>query len=158
MKNFLALILFIGGLAGWYFYDQFQKMKTQLVETRKNINAYDETLTSRREEYQSIVAALELQKKVEFRKAEINALRAKAEEARIAVQNMRGEHAAIIREIRGRFVGQLVSEFILADGRKLTNVRISKVDETGVALTSPSGVTKLRPAELSPEFKAKFYY
>lgn len=158
MKNFLALILFAGGLAGWYFYDQFQKMKTQLADMRKNIEAYDSTLSSRRDEFQSIVAALELQKKVEFRKAEIVALRAKAEQSRQGLQGLRREHTAIIREIRGRFVGQFVPEFVLADGRKLNQVRITKVDETGVALTSPSGVTKLRPSELSPELKAKFHF
>ena len=39
MKNLFALLLFAAGLAGWYFYDQLEKMKGDLADARRNIVA-----------------------------------------------------------------------------------------------------------------------
>lgn len=158
MKNLLALILFAGGLAGWYFYNQYQKMQKELANARKNLEAYESTLAERQTEFQTLVAALEMKKKVEFRKAEIAAMKTKADQARAETQNLRREHAAAVAEIRKKFIGQVFPELVLANGRKLVNVRVTKVDETGVAVTSASGVTKLRPVELSPEMRSMFYF
>ncbi len=158
MKNLIALILFASGLAGWYFYDQLEKMKEDLEDSRRNIAAYEKTLEARRTEFQTLVGALELQKKTEFRKAEIAAMKGKAAEARVESQKVRGEQKQIIVSLRQRLVGQVLPELVLADGRKLFNVRISKLDDTGLAVTSTSGVTKLRPAELSADLRRRLYF
>ncbi|HCN30866.1 MAG TPA: hypothetical protein DIT64_19530 [Verrucomicrobiales bacterium] len=158
MKNLLALIIFASAVAGWYFYDQFKKMKAGLDEAVKNIEAYEGTVAGRRAEMQAIIGALELQKKVEFRKAEVAALKTKADQARAETVNLGREKVAAVTEARQKQVGRVFTEFVLADGRKLLNVRVTKVDNTGVAVTSASGVTKLRPSELTPEMRALFFY
>ncbi len=158
MKNLFALLLFAAGLAGWYFHDQLEKMKGDLADARRNIAAYEKTLEARRTEFQTLVGALELQKKVEFRKAEILAMKGKADQARADAQSVRQERAQVVSSLRQRLIGQVVPELVLADGRKLFNVRISKVDETGLAVTSTSGVTKLRPAELSADLRRRLYF
>ena len=158
MKNLVALILFAAGLAGWYFYDQLEKMKTDLADARRNIAAYEKTLEARRTEFQTLVGALELQKKVEFRKAEITAMKGKAEQARADSREVRQERADAVARLRQRLVGQVLPELVLADGRKLFNVRISKVDDTGLAVTSASGVTKLRPVELSADLRQRLHF
>lgn len=158
MKNLFALLLFAAGLAGWYFYDQLEKMKGDLADARRNIAAYEKTLEERRTEFQTLVGALELQKKVEFRKAEILAMKGKAEQARADAQAVRQERTQVVGRLRQRLIGQVLPELVLADGRKLFNVRISKVDDTGLAVTSSSGVTKLRPAELSVDLRRRLYF
>lgn len=158
MKNLFALLLFAAGLAGWYFYDQLEKMKGDLADARRNIAAYEKTLEARRTEFQTLVGALELQKKVEFRKAEILAMKGKAEQARADAQGVRQERAQVVSSLRQRLIGQVLPELVLADGRKLFNVRISKVDDTGLAVTSTSGVTKLRPAELSADLRRRLHF
>lgn len=158
MKNLFALLLFAAGLAGWYFYDQLEKMKGDLADARRNIAAYEKTLEGRRTEFQTLVGALELQKKVEFRKAEILAMKGKAEQARSDSQALRQERAQVVGRLRERLIGQVLPELVLADGRKLFNIRISKVDDTGLAVTSTSGVTKLRPAELSADMRRRLYF
>lgn len=158
MKNLFALLLFAAGLAGWYFYDQLEKMKGDLTDARRNIAAYEKTLEARRTEFQTLVGALELQKKVEFRKAEILAMKGKADQARADAQAVRQERTQVVGRLRQRLIGQVLPELVLADGRKLFNVRISKVDDTGLAVTSTSGVTKLRPAELSADLRRRLYF
>ncbi len=158
MKNLVALIFFAAGLAGWYCYDQLEKMKTDLADARRNIAAYEKTLEARRTEFQTLVGALELQKKVEFRKAEITAMKGKAEQARADSREVRQERADAVARLRQRLVGQVLPELVLADGRKLFNVRISKVDDTGLAVTSASGVTKLRPVELSADLRQRLHF
>lgn len=158
MKNLVALILFAAGLAGWYSYDQLEKMKGDLADARSNIAAYEKTLEARRVEFQTLVGALELQKKVEFRRAEILAMKGKAEQARTESKAVRQEQTEVVHQLRQRLIGQVLPELVLADGRKLFNVRISKVDDTGLAVTSVSGVTKLRPAELSADLRRRLYF
>jgi hypothetical protein len=158
MKNLFALLLFAAGLAGWYFYDQLEKMKGDLADARRNIEAYEKTLEARRTEFQTLVGALELQKKVEFRKAEILAMKGKADQARTEAQAVLQERSQVVSTLRQRLIGQMLPELVLADGRKLFNVRISKVDDTGLAVTSTSGVTKLRPAELSVDLRRRLHF
>jgi hypothetical protein len=158
MKNLVALILFAAGLAGWYFYDQMQKMRGDLEDSRRNIATYEKTVEARRVEFQVLTGALELQKKVEFRKAEISAMKAKSEQAAADSRVLRQERTAVVAQLRQRVVGQLLPELVLADGRKLFNVRITKVDDTGLAVTSASGVTKLRPVELSAEMRERLHF
>lgn len=158
MKNLFAFLLFAAGLAGWYFYDQLEKMKGDLADARRNIAAYEKTLETRRTEFQTLVGALELQKKVEFRKAEILAMKGKAEQARADAQAVRQERSEVVSRLRQRLIGQMLPELVLADGRKLFNVRISKVDDTGLAVTSTSGVTKLRPVELSADLRRRLHF
>jgi hypothetical protein len=157
MKNLFALLVFASGLAGWYFYDQLEKLKEDLADAQRNIAAYEKTLEARRTEFQVLVGALELQKKVEFRKAEILAMKGKAEQARGDARGMQQERADVVGRLRQRWVGVLLPELVLADGRKLFNVRVSKIDESGLAVTSASGVTKLRPAELSADLRRRLY-
>jgi hypothetical protein len=158
MKNLFALLLFAAGLAGWYFYDQLEKMKEDLADASRNIAEYEKSLEARRQEFQTLVSTLELQKKVEFRKAEILAMQGKTEEARAESGKVRQERVQHLTRLRQRMIGEVLPELVLADGRKLFNVRISKIDDTGLAVTSASGVTKLRPAELSADLRRRMYF
>jgi hypothetical protein len=158
MKNLFALLLFAAGLAGWYFYDQLEKMKEDLADASRNIAEYEKSLEARRLEFQTLVSTLELQKKVEFRKAEILAMQGKTEEARAESGKVRQERVQHLTRLRQRMIGEVLPELVLADGRKLFNVRISKIDDTGLAVTSASGVTKLRPAELSADLRRRMYF
>ena len=95
---------------------------------------------------------------MEFRKAEILAMKGKADQARTEAQAVLQERSQVVSTLRQRLIGQMLPELVLADGRKLFNVRISKVDDTGLAVTSTSGVTKLRPAELSVDLRRRLHF
>lgn len=152
MKNFLALLVFAGGFGGWFLHHQKQETSDSLAAARTQFAEYDKVASTRRAEYQSMKSAIAVKNKATEKQAELNGLKAKLKTLRDAQEAAARDRQQTVAAIRQTYVGKTVA-LRLTTGRDLGQVRIMKVDETGVAVATPSGVVKVAPHELPQEVK-----
>lgn len=152
MKNFIALLLFAGGFGAWYLYHQKQETTDGLEQARVQLAEHEKVAAAKRVENQAVTAMMAIQKQVTDKKAELNALRTK-------LNTLKEDRAAVAKErqqallgIRQSFVGTTVP-LKLVSGRDLGQVRIMKVEDTGVSVATSLGVQKVPPTELPTELK-----
>lgn len=158
MKNFLALLIFVGAAAAWYFYHQYSEAKTVNTGYEKTLALHEQSVAARKAELQSYAQLLELQNQIKGKQAEIAAIAAKEADVRKRLAAVGAEKQAVISRARQSFVGQTWPELVLADGRKLQNVKVLKVEDSGLSLITPTGVQKITAADLPPEMRQKLHY
>lgn len=158
MKNFLALLIFVGGAAAWYFYHQYSEAKTMNTGYEKNLALHEQSVAARKAEMQAYAQFLDLRNQIKAKQAEISAVTAKEAGLRKRLAAVAEEKRAVIARVRQSFVGQTWPELALADGRKLQNVKVMKVEDGGLSLISTTGVQKFTAAELTPEVRRKLHY
>lgn len=158
MKNLLVLLLLGGGLTAWFFYQEHGQKRAELADLQKNVTANEASVAGRRAELDAIVKALDLRKKVEARQAEIQAIDAKRTQLQEKIARASAQRAKIVTDMRQTVVGALIPELTLTDGRKLTQVRVTKADDSGLSVTLPSGVQKLKPEELPDDLRQQLHY
>jgi len=157
MKNFLALLLFAGGFAAWYLYNQNKEAKEGLESAQLQLADLEKNIASRRAEYQAASGAMAIKAKITGKKTELADLNKKLK-ATHAIQNTTiKEKQATLAAIRQKFIGQTIP-MALASGRDLGQVRIIKMDEAGLSVATTSGVVKVLPNELPPALRAQFLY
>ena len=158
MKNFIALLIFVGafGYAGWHFYTKDATSRIQSVSTQ--LAPLEQIVAQKRAELAAVNAALETQKQAAATRvalAFINARQKLLNEEKIALLRQRQQFTSSSRE---SLVGVVLTELTLADGRKLNQARVMKVDDSGVSFALPSGVLRVSPRELTPELRDYFRY
>ncbi len=158
MKNLLVLLLFAGGFYGWYAYHKNEQMKVDVEEARKNLEVFEQRVMTRRSEFQAIITALDQQKQAAAKTEEIKAIKAKEALQEDELRSLEREKGQIISRLRQAWVGTVIPELALVDGRKLVQVRVSKSDESGLSVTSTSGVVKILPKDLPEEWRKKLHY
>lgn len=157
MKNFLALLVFAGGFAGWYLYHQKQETAEGLAAAQLQLANYEKAAVTRRAEFQALSGTATISKKVADKQAELNQLRGKLNALREAQNSVARDRQQTLAAIRQTYVGKTIP-MTLASGRNLGPVRIMKADETGVSVATPSGVQKVPPHELPQEVKQMLNY
>lgn len=158
MKNFLALLIFAGGGAAWYSYHQYSEAKAVTKGYEKNLALHEQSVSARTAELQAYAQFLELQKLIQGKQAEIAAMSAKDASLQKRLAQVREEKMAVIAKARQAYVGQTWPELVLADGRRLQNVKVMKVEDGGLSVITTTGVQKITAAELPPEMRQKLHY
>ena len=158
MKNFFALLIFAAVMAGgaWYFYTK--NTNQFLTGVGDQVEQLEKRVASRRAEAALTTAALEAKAKAE---ASRKALAILVEQQRsLADQEvaLKREKEKMTTAARQSLVGTVLDTVTLPDGRKLDQARVMKVDDTGVTLTTPSGVVRVLPHEFTPELRQYFGY
>jgi hypothetical protein len=153
MKNFLALLVFAGGFAGWYLYHQKQEVEESLASTE----IHEKEAAIKRAEFQSLNGVMAIRKKAAEKQAELTQLRNQLKTLRDAKDAVARERQQTLAAIRQTFAGKTIP-LKLTTGRDLGQVRIMKADDTGVTVALPSGVQKVPPQELPQDLKQALNY
>lgn len=157
MKNFLALLLFAGGFAAWYLYNQHNEAKEGIESAQLQLADLEKNITGRRAEFQAASSVIAIKGKIASKKTELADLNKKLQDTHAAQNNTMKEKQATLAAIRQKFIGQTMP-MALASGRDLGQVRIIKIDEAGLSVATTSGVVKILPNELTQALRAQFLY
>lgn len=158
MKNFFLFLLFAGGLSAWYLYYQQGKAAAELTELSKNLALYEQSVQQRRVEFQALTKAVELQKKIQLKQGEIATVQERERGLKEVLAGLVKKRAAVILSARQAYVGRVLPELTLTNGKKLAQVKILKADDSGLSVSLPSGIQKILPSELPPEMCQNLHY
>lgn len=157
MKNFIALLIFAGGFAGWFLYNEKNETADSLQQARQQLSDMDKSIAERRTEFQRYSTVATLQKQVASKQAELKSLNDK-------LQSLGNQTSAVIKEqqeqrgvLRQAQVGKTIN-LTLVTGRALGQVRILKIEDTGISVANATGIVKVLPSELPPEIKQMFLF
>ena len=150
MKNFLALLVFAGLLSGWYLFNQHKETAERLSEAQRQYDEIGQIASVRRSEFQGINSAITIKNKAAEKQKELNDLRIKLKTLEDSQQVMFQKRFETLHALRQTHVGKTIA-LKLNSGRDLGQVRLMKIDDSGVAVATPSGVVKVAPNELPPE-------
>lgn len=157
MKNFLTLILFAGGFAAWYFYNQKQESNEGLAAARSQIADLEKVAVIKRGEFKAAEGAMAIRAKITARKDEIKTLQTKLQTLNDSRRAVEADKLALLTAIRQKFIGRTI-QLVLAGGRNLGQVRIMKMEDAAVTVATTSGVVKVLPNELPPDLRGQFLY
>jgi hypothetical protein len=157
MKNFLALILFAGGFAAWYFYNQKKESNEGLEAAQSQVADLEKAAVIKRSEFQAAESAMAIRAKVTARKDEIKTLQNKLQALIDSRRSIEADKLALLTAIRQKFIGSTIP-LVLAGGRNLGQVRIMKMEDAAITVATTSGVVKVLPNELPPELRGQFLY
>lgn len=104
----------------------------------------------RRSEFQGINSAITIKNKAAEKQKELNDLRIKLKTLEDSQQVMFQKRFETLHALRQTHIGKTIA-LKLNSGRDLGQVRLMKIDDSGVAVATPSGVVKVAPNELPPE-------
>lgn len=157
MKNFLALLLFLGGFAAWYFHHEKTETLGGIESAQAQLADLEKNTATKRAEYQAAVGMMNIKAKVDAKKVELAELQKKLQALQQQQITTDRDKQNTLIAIRQKFIGQTLP-IVLAGGRDLGNARIIKIDDTGLSVATTSGVVKIAPSELTNEQKALFHY
>jgi hypothetical protein len=158
MKNFLALVVFVLGIGAWFWYSTTKETREALREGREQLAGHEQLVAARELEFNTIVNALDLRGKVAAKQKELADIRTKQQalDKQIAALLLQKRRQVTVN--RQVMVGTVLTNLTLNDGRKFPEARISKIDDISVSFTTPSGVIKVKPTDLSPEVREILQY
>lgn len=157
MKNFLIFLLFLGGYAAWFFYDQKKDLQEGLESAQVQYDQLEKSVSGRRAEYQAAKKVVTIKQRLNEQKAVQADLQKKLQAVQLAQNNQVKERQNTLAAIRQRFVGQTLP-IVLASGRDLGQVRIMSMNEGGLSVATTSGIVKILPNELPPAMQTQFFY
>ena len=157
MKNFLIFLLFVGGYAAWFFYDQKKDIQEGLESAQVQYDQLEKSVSGRRAEYQAAKKVVTIKQRLAEQKALQADLQKKLQAVQLAQNNQVKERQNTLAAIRQRFVGQTLP-IVLASGRDLGQVRIMSMNEGGLSVATTSGIVKILPNELPPAMQTQFFY
>ncbi len=157
MNNFLALLVFAGGFAAWYFYSQKKQSNEGIEAAQLQIADLEKVAVIKRGEFKAAESAMAIRAKITARKEEIKALQTKLQSLSTSKQAVDTEKLALLTAIRQKFIGRTLP-MVLASGRNLGQVRIMKMEDAAVTVATTSGVVKVLPNELPLDLRGQFLY
>lgn len=157
MKNFLILLLFVGGYTAWYMYDQKKNILEGLESAQVQYDQLEKSVSGRRAEYQAAKKVVTIKQRLAEQKAGLAGLQKKLQAVQLAQNNQVKERQNTLAAIRQRFVGQTLP-VVLASGRDLGQVRIMSMNEGGLSVATTSGIVKILPNDLPQALQVQFFY
>ncbi|HYF37223.1 MAG TPA: hypothetical protein VD994_18120 [Prosthecobacter sp.] len=156
MKNFLAILLFLGGFGywGWHYYTQ--KTTARIQDISAQLPPLEQLVAQKRAELAAVTNAVEVQKKAAATREALNVLTARQKLLNDEKTALLRQRQTLTSTSRQSLIGVVLTDLTLADGRKLNQARVMKVDDTGVSFAVPSGVLRVTPRELTPELRDYF--
>ncbi len=157
MKNFIALLIFAGGFTGWYLHHEKNETTDSLQQARQQLGDIEKSITDRRIEFQRYSTVGTLHKQVTNKQEELKNLNDKLKslgDQKSALLKEQSQQRALLRQTQ---VGKTL-HLTLTTGRALGQVRVLKVDDTGLSVANANGIIKVLPSELPPEIKQMFLF
>lgn len=157
MKNFIALLIFAGGFTGWYLHHEKNETADRLQEAQQQLGEIEKSIIDRRSEFQRYSTVSTLQKQVATRQQELKILNDKLThlgDQKSAILQEQAQQRSVLRQVQ---VGKTL-QLTLVTGRALGQVRVLKVDDTGLSVANANGIVKVLPSELPPEIKQMFLF
>lgn len=158
MKNFLAVLIFAACGIGWFFYHEHTSAQKAIAELEVNLPHLEQTTALKRLESQAYERISQTSQNIRTKQAEIDAVRARESALQAEIISLRKDREKIIAQARSKYAGQVLPQLILQDGRQLTQVKIIRIDESGLSVAVPSGVQKIASSELPLELKKALFY
>lgn len=152
MKNFFALLLFIAGMSGWYLYHQHTEALAGLAAAEHQLDELDKSTAVRRAEFKAASAVMTIKAKIQEKKAELKTAQDQVKALEAARQQVISEKSSVMTSLRQIYIGREVN-LTLTTGRNLGQVRILKIEDSGLSVATTSGVVKVLPSELSKEIR-----
>ncbi|MCA1963089.1 MAG: hypothetical protein LDL31_03980 [Prosthecobacter sp.] len=156
MKNIIALLLFAGGMSAWYFYHQLHEAELGLTAVQQQLADLEKSSAPRRAEYKAAGSVKAIKEKINAKKAELKTAQEKVQALEHARQQVLAEKAALLAALRQVHVGREF-KLVLSSGRNLGQVRILKIEDSGLSIATTSGVTKVLPGELPQELRSALF-
>lgn len=157
MKNFIALLIFAGGFYGWYLHHQKTQAEESLQAARYQLAEVESATAARRAEFQAADKAMAIKARINDQKAEFTKLQARLQALATERNSVMAERQTTLVAIRQKFIGRTIP-LVTAAGRDLGQVRIIKMDDSGLSVATTTGVAKILPNELPPELRTQFLY
>lgn len=157
MKNFIALLIFAGGFYGWHLHHQKTQAEESLQAARYQLAEVESATVARRAEFQAADKAMAIKARINDQKAELAKLQARLQELATERNSVMAERQTALVAIRQKFIGRTIP-LVTATGRDLGQVRIIKMDDSGLSVATTTGVAKILPNELPPELRTQFLY
>lgn len=157
MKNFIALCLFILAAGGWYYYQQYSKATRAAQEYARAVPLLEQQVDAKRKESQAFEALAAMQARIQAKNAEVAGVKARTVELERAMAALRQERQKLVAAHRDQFTGQTLPVLQLVQGRRLENVKIVKVEETGISVMLPSGLIKIPAGDLPEDMRKRLH-
>ncbi|MBV6501458.1 MAG: hypothetical protein CJBNEKGG_03970 [Prosthecobacter sp.] len=157
MKNIIALLIFAGGFYGWYLHHQKTQAEESLQAARYQLAEVETSTAARRAEFQAAEKAMSIKTKVNDQKAELARLQTRLQALSTERSSVQAERQAALGAIRQKFIGRTFP-LITTGGRDLGQVRIIKMDDSGLSVATTTGVAKVLPNELPQDLRSQFLY
>ena len=157
MKNIIALLIFAGGFYGWYLHHQKTQAEESLQAARYQLAEVETSTAARRAEFQAADKAMAIKAKINDQKAELAKMQARLQALATERNSVMAERQTALVAIRQKFIGRTIP-LVTAGGRDLGQVRIIKMDDSGLSVATTTGVAKILPNELPPELRTQFLY
>lgn len=158
MKNFIVLVIFaLAGLAAYNYWEHLQ-FKGNTTQIKRDLDAYEQGVALKRTELQAMVKAVGLMRDNQKKLSQISELQAKETTLKETQTKLNTERLQIIASLRSNVVNKPIPELVLKDGRKLNQATITQASDTTLTIAVPSGIVKITPADLTPEWRQRLYY
>lgn len=158
MKNFFAFVICASVLGGWFLYHKMNEMRESLTEGRAQLEGLEKMVSDREREFNTIVRALDLQQQAGEKQKELQGILAHQQAVEQEIASLKRQQQKQVSVNRQGLIGTVLTNLKLVDGRTFTEARVSKIDDTSVSLTVPSGIIKVKPADLPPEIRQILQY
>lgn len=157
MKNIIALLIFAGGFYGWYLHHQKTQAEESLQAARYQLAEVETSTAARRAEFLAAEKAMSIKTKVNDQKAEFARLQTRLQALFKERSSVLAERQTTLGAIRQKFIGRTFP-LTTTGGRDLGQVRIIKMDDSGLSVATTTGVAKVLPNELPQELRSQFLY
>jgi hypothetical protein len=157
MKNIIALLIFAGGFYGWYLHHQKTQAEESLQAARYQLAEVESSTSARRAEFQAAEKAMSIKAKINDQKAELARLQTRLQALSTERSSVLAERQTTLSAIRQKFIGRTFP-LVTTGGRDLGQVRIIKMDDSGLSVATTTGVAKVLPNELPQELRSQFLY
>jgi hypothetical protein len=156
MKNFFALFCFFCGMSAWYLHHQHGEAQASLVAAKQQLAELEKNVSIRRLEFQSASAAMSIRDQIKGKKAQLKELEDKVAALNFSQKQIMSQRHHLVVNLRQKFVGREIN-LSLTTGRNLGQVKILKIEDSGISLATTSGVLKVSPRELSPQIREALF-
>jgi NADH dehydrogenase FAD-containing subunit len=143
-------------MSGWYLYHQHSEAQASLSAAKQQWAELEKSVSNRRSEYQASSAVMTIKDQIKGRKAELKKLQDEVATLDFSQKKVVLERHQLIVGLRQKFIGRDVN-LTLTSGRNLGQVKILKVEDSGISLATTNGVVKVSPGELSPEIREALF-
>jgi hypothetical protein len=158
MKNFIALLIFFGGVGAWYWHHDKSQMEEWIAAVTEQQDLLKQKVAVQRTSLAVVEKAFAAQKRVAELRQGLAVLAAKQKTLDEEKASLSRQRQTAQTGTRQHLVGTVLTDLTLADGRKWTEAKVTKIDDSSVSLQVPSGVVRVPSRDLPPELQKLFLF
>ncbi|SKA79789.1 hypothetical protein SAMN02745166_00543 [Prosthecobacter debontii] len=158
MKNLIALVIFGVGAFAAYNYWEHLNFKSNTDQLTRDLAAYEQGVELKRTEFQTLVKAVAWDQDNRKKLAQISEVQKQQASLQETQAKLNQERNQIITSLRASVLNKPIPELALKDGRKLNQATITQANDSVITVSLPSGIVKITPADLTPEWRQRLHY